>query len=178
MMGVIFNLLEEVVCDQFGEGFWCDMLDSSGVQGSYTSLGNYPDAEMLGLVGSAAKLSGIGEREILRWFGQRALPRLAERYSALVEQFGSAKEFLISVNSIIQPEVLKLYPGAVCPHFQFQVPDEEFTVLRYRSPRQLCALVEGFIDGVAGLYETMVNVVHESCTHDGARDCQLVVQWA
>lgn len=178
MKGVIFNLLEEVVCHEFGDGFWCDMLDMAGVQGSYTSLGNYPDAEFLNLIASASRLSGLSEREVLRWFGQRALPRLADRYSGMVKQFGSAKEFLLSVNSIIHPEVRKLYPGAVCPNFQFQIPDAASTILRYRSPRQLCALVEGFIEGAADHFKTKVSVAHTRCTHDGARDCELVVQWA
>lgn len=178
MKGIIFNVLEDVVCAHFGEDFWCDMLDLAKVQGSYTSLGNYPDSELLSLVATASRLGGLAERDVLCWFGRHALPRLARRFPSLMEGHQDGRDFLLSVNGIIHPEVRKLYPGAICPHFQFQHPGPRNTLVRYRSPRRLCALVEGFIQGSAEYFGTQVSVTHESCTHQGARDCELAVRWA
>jgi len=179
MKGIIFNLLEEIVLVEYGEETWLALLDDSGASGSYTSLGNYPDRELLGMVASAARALSLSEDDVLRWFGERAFPRLAERYPSLVSGHASPGALLLSVNTLIHPEVRKLYPGAVCPHFGFSpVEQGEGTRLLYRSPRRLCSLVEGFLAGVAAHFRTRVTVAHERCTHDGAEECQMAVTWA
>ena len=43
MKGVVFNLLEQLVARDFGEDTWDALLDASGLEGAYTSLGSYPD---------------------------------------------------------------------------------------------------------------------------------------
>lgn len=50
MKGIIFNLAEEVVSDAYGPDTWDDLLDAWGVDGAYTSLGNYPDDDLHRLV--------------------------------------------------------------------------------------------------------------------------------
>lgn len=124
MKGVIFNLLEEVVLEEFGEETWLALLDDSGASGSYTSLGNYPDDELRGLVDSAARALNLTPADVLRWFGERTFPRLAARYPALVSGHASPKALVLSVNTLIHPEVRKLYPGAICPHFGFSPLEE------------------------------------------------------
>jgi len=54
MKGILFNLAEEVVQEAYGDEVWERMLDESGVDGAYTSLGNYPDEEFFALVAAAA----------------------------------------------------------------------------------------------------------------------------
>lgn len=179
MKGIIFNLLEEIVLEEFGEETWLALIDDSGASGTYTSLGNYPDRELLGLVASAAKALNLSEGDVLRWYGERAFPKLAARYPSLVAGHASPDALLLSVNTLIHPEVRKLYPGAVCPHFDFGHAQEGTgTRLSYRSPRRLCSLVEGFLVGVAAHFETRVSVAHERCSHEGADECQLTVAWA
>ena len=65
MKGIIFNLLEEVVTQEHGEEAWEDLLDRSGVEGAYTSLGSYPDQEFLALLPETdidAALAGLVPR--------------------------------------------------------------------------------------------------------------------
>lgn len=52
--GVVFNLLEQAVTDAHGDDVWIDLLEEAGVEGAYTSLGSYPDSEIVALVGAAA----------------------------------------------------------------------------------------------------------------------------
>lgn len=178
MKGVIFNLLEEAVLEQLGDGVWEDLLDAADARGAYTSLGSYPDAEILRLVDAASAALGKTPAEILRWFGQAAAPGLAKRYPALFDDQRNARSFLLVLNTIIHPEVRKLYPGAVCPHFQYQEENDGALVLGYNSPRKLCALAEGLILGGAAHFGETVAVSQRACMHDGADACELVVQWA
>lgn len=178
MKGVIFNLLEEAVVDQFGDTAWDDLLDAAEVEGAYTSLGSYPDSEIMALVAAASAKLDLSPAAILRWFGKSAIPSLATRYPDFFSTPGNVRNFLLSVNTIIHPEVRKLYSGAGCPHFQFEERASGELIIGYSSPRMLCALAEGFIAGAADHFGESVQVAHAGCMHDGSAQCDLVVQWA
>lgn len=49
--------------------------------------------------------------------------------------------------------------------------------LGYRSPRKLCDLAHGFVEGVAAHYGETVTFSQPACMHDGAPSCQLQVTW-
>lgn len=171
MKGVVFNLLESVVCQVHGEDVWDDLLDRAGVSGSYTSLGNYPDAEMSALVGAAANLLSINEQDVLRWFGRAAMPVLAQRYESFFTSHASTRPFILSLNNIIHPEVRKIYPGADVPEFDFIDTDDGSLMMGYYSARKLCALAEGFVQGAADYYHETCQFEHRQCMHHGDDKC-------
>ena len=178
MKGIIFNLLEEVVTDTYGEQVWDSLLDTTGLPGSYTSLGQYPDHQLEKLVQAASQALGVPPREMLRWFGEAAMPRLAKRYPAFFSMHHATRPFVVSVNHIIHPEVLKLYPGADLPVFDFADGPEGTLVMGYRSPRKLCALAQGFVEGAAAHYHECVTVEHLACMHDGDPECRLRIAFS
>jgi len=175
MKGVIFNLLQEVVVAAHGERAWDDLLDWAGLDGVYTSLGSYDDAELMRLVAAAAALLSIPEDEVLRWFGRQAIPRMVTRWPAYFSAHQDTVPFLRSLNSVIHPEVRKLYAGAYCPHFDFTSPADGSLLIGYRSPRHLCGLAHGFILGVGDFYGDVLTVRHLECMHDGANRCLVSV---
>lgn len=120
MKGIIFNLLEEVVTNNHGSEVWDQLLDDAALDGAYTSLGNYPDQSMQALVMAASRTLDVSPFDVLRWFGQQAMPLLANLYPGFFSAQPSTRPFLLSVNSIIHPEVRKLYPEADCPTFEFR----------------------------------------------------------
>jgi len=175
MKGVVFNLLEEVVCEQHGEAAWDDLLDAAGASGTYTSLGSYPDSEMISLVMAASSALGQPPSEVLRWFGREAMPRLAGRYPVFFAPHSSARPFILTLNSIIHPEVRKLYSGAHCPHFDFDDAPDGALLIGYRSPRKLCTLAHGFIEGAAAHYHETAEIEHQRCMEHGHDRCVLRV---
>ncbi len=56
------------------------------MDGAYTSLGNYADADLSKLVAAAAAALHLSEYDVIRWFGREALPLLARKYPALFER--------------------------------------------------------------------------------------------
>lgn len=176
MKGIIFNLLEEVVTEHHGDAVWDDLLQAADSDGVFTSLGSYPDAELVALVEAASELTGTPVRTLLHWFGFQALPKLALRYPAFFDAARDARSLILSVNTIIHPEVRKLYSGASCPHFHF-VESPGTLSLGYASPRKLCDLARGFVEGVAAHYNETITLEQPRCMHDGAAACQLVVTW-
>jgi hypothetical protein len=176
MKGIVFNLLEEVVVRQHGEASWDDLLDATGLAGSYTSLGNYPDEEMQKLVLAGANALGRSPSEVLRWFGREAIPLLAKHYPAFFTGHHTTRSFVLSVNSIIHPEVRKLYAGAHCPFFRFEEQGDGTLLMGYESPRRLCALAEGFIEGAGDHFGEIAIVEHVSCMHNGDPKCLLSIR--
>lgn len=171
MKGIIFNLLEEVVISNHGEDTWDQLLATAELDGAYTSLGSYPDEQMQELVGAASQKLGLTAFEVLRWFGQQAIPLLFERYPAFFSTQSSTRPFVLSVNRIIHPEVRKIYPDANVPTFEFRHAPDGGLMMGYLSPRRLCALAQGFIEGAATHYGETVILEHRECMHKGDKRC-------
>jgi len=176
MKGIVFNLLEEVVTQEHGDQTWDLLLDQAGVQGAYTSLGSYPDAELLALVQAASAALKVPSQDVVRWFGRNAMSLLAKRYPHFFEPHRTLVSFLLTLNEIIHPEVRKLYPGANVPVFDFRIRGENAVELRYISRRRLCALAEGFVEGAAAVFGETVSIEQPRCMHRGDDHCLLVCQ--
>lgn len=158
MKGVIFNTVEEAVVDLGGEDLWDDLLDAAGVSGSYTALGNYPDEELVAIVGAASDALGLPVPEVLVTVGRAVLPHLAGRVPELVAQVDTAQEFLSSVHEVIHVEVKKLYPDAKPPDLAYQFLDNGGLELSYKSGRHLEDLAEGLLLGTGDLFEQPLSV--------------------
>lgn len=175
--GVVYNVLEEAVVEKFGADVWDDLLDEVGLAGAYTSLGNYPDEEMFALIDAAASKLDMTSGDALRWFGEQAMPLLKIRYPNFFTPHISSRSFVLSVNSIIHPEVRKLYSGANCPFFHFRETPEGNVTMGYESSRRMCDLAHGFIKGAAGIFCETVDITHHTCMKHGADKCLMEIKW-
>lgn len=174
MKGLLFNLLELVVTDQFGEDAWDDVLDDAGAAGAYTAIGNYPDKEFLQLLDVLPAGAGSSAADQLRWFGRAAMPMLAQRYEVFFAPHATTRSFLLSLNDIIHPEVRKLYAGGDVPVFDFENGNgvgPNSVRMGYRSPRRFCHLAEGFVLGAADYFGQSVTLHQPECMHHGADRC-------
>jgi hypothetical protein len=175
--GIVFNLLEQLVARDFGEDTWDALLDASGLDGVYTSLGSYPDEDLAKLVGAASDALSMPADDVVLWFGRNALPLFAERYPRLFEPHDSTQSFVLTLNSIIHPEVRKLYPGADVPEFDFEVR-EGVLVMGYRSPRKMCSFAEGLLLGAADHFEERLTIEQPLCMKRGDPQCVLECTFA
>ena len=177
MKGIMFNLLEDVLADQYGPAAWDQLLDETGLPGVYAALGTYPDAEFMRLIDGAARLADCPRDDMLRRFGIAAFPRLVERYPNFLHGISDARTLLLSINRIVHMEVRKLYAGAGCPQLRFAIAPKKLRI-GYASPRRLCALAEGLILGAAQYFGEQVELHHPECVHRGDTSCRMDVQWA
>ena len=112
MKGVVFNLLEAVIRRDYGDDTWEALLEAAETDGAYSSLGNYPDEEVMKLVGAASSALNMPADDVVRWFGRNALPLLAKKHPHFFAAHKSTRPFLLALNDVIHSEVRKLYPGA------------------------------------------------------------------
>lgn len=157
MKGIIFNVVEEVVTELFDAATWDHLLQEADVDGSYTALGNYEEIELERIVAAGCAATGEDREGLLRIVGRRSLTKLCERVPASVISASDAFSFIESVNDIIHPEVLKLYPGSAPPVFECERVGDQLRV-QYRSTRDLGSLAEGLITAVGDRFGTTLDV--------------------
>jgi hypothetical protein len=171
MKGIVFNLLEQAVVEEHGEDTWDALLEAAGVDGAYTSLGNYPDEELGRLVSAASAALETPPEDVVRWFGRTALPLLAQQYPQFFDPHTSSRSFMLTLNDIIHPEVRKLYSGAEVPVFTYYPAPDDALLMGYKSTRKLCHFGEGLIEGAAAHYNEDVLVEQPKCVLRGDDQC-------
>ena len=176
MKGIVFNLLEEVVTREYSADTWDDLLDAASLNGSYTSLGSYPDEDLSKLVMAASSALQQPPADVIRWFGRSAVPLLAEKYPGFFRPHTSTRSFVLTLNEIIHPEVRKIYPGADVPEFDFEVA-ESALLIGYNSKRRLCSFAQGLIEGTAEHYDEEIELEHLNCMIRGDDKCLIRVDF-
>lgn len=173
MKGIVFNLLEQVIRDEFGEDTLDDILDSAVPDSAYTAVGSYPDQEFLAIVGAASAKLEMPVDDLVRWFGVKAMEHFHRLYPQFFSPHDNARSFVLTLNDIIHPEVRKLFPGADVPDFDFDEDTDRpgAVSLGYVSPRKLCSFAEGLIEGAATHYGERVTMTQSSCMKRGDARC-------
>ena len=174
MKGVLFNVIEEVVESAMSPDEWDDVIEAAGVSGAYTSLGNYPDADLDAIVRAVGAAAGLSIDDTLRLAGRLGFERLAARAPSQLARCATWRDVLTTLDDIIHPEVLKAYPDAELPQFDVVSAGDDIT-MRYTSARRMCALADGLIVGCGTWYGSVLTVRHETCVHRGDPTCTLRV---
>lgn len=177
MKGIVFHLLHQVVAKQHGEKTWDALLTEAGLEGAYTSLGSYDDGELFKIVGAASRRLALPPADVVRWFGRGAIPLLAEHYPRVFAPHAQARAFVLTLNSVIHPEVRKMYPGADVPNFDFDTSSPDVLVMHYRSKRRMCSFAEGLLEGAADYFHETARVEHTQCMHRGDPQCELRIRF-
>lgn len=179
MKGIIFNLLEEYIEKNLGEGKYEEIMERCILNGKgpFIGPGTYPDDDFMAIVGGTVKEAGIPMPIALRSFGEFCFHRLAEKYPDFVNPYTHPKPFLKSVESIVHVEVKKLYEGSNPPGFSYIDSVSDRLVIQYSSGRMLCQFMEGLIDGVAGHYQFPINYKQTACMLDGDGICEFDISF-
>lgn len=175
MKGVVFCLFKKMVVTRIGPEAWDTLLERSKlstVGGVFDGSTTYPDEDLYALFGAASAVTGRPAGELLRAFARFSFPDLVAVDPSFVPPGSTARGFLRSVDSVIHAEVRKQQPGAQLPYFGFEACPPDRLVMLYRSPRGLCDLVAGFIDGVGDYFAEEITQAHTRCRHRGDTECR------
>lgn len=173
MKGMIFNLLENFIIDNFGDDVFEDILDASTLitQEPFVNAGLYPDQDFLELVSQACSKLNISPEIASRKFGEYCFPRLAKMHANFIDKASSAREFIESVDGVVHVEVLKLYPGVDLPKFDYDDNNDNTLNIKYISKRKLCFFMEGLLIGCATYFGEKIEYKQLKCYHKGDDHC-------
>ena len=163
MKGIIFTELLEMVEEQFSLDMVDQIIDSCELEsgGAYTAVGTYSHEELLQLVRELSAESGIPAPALVQAFGERAFGVFASKYSVLFDGIPTAFDFLKRVEDFVHVEVLKLYPDAELPTFEWNQPADDTLVLVYSSARPFADLAVGLINGCAAHFNESLALERE-----------------
>jgi predicted hydrocarbon binding protein len=138
----------------------------------------YSDERFSKLVERACETTGLAREALLRDFGAFTAERTFVRlYPALFDLAGSARSFLLTVEKPIHELVRVAIPNARPPKLAVSELDEHRISIVYTSPRRLCALLRGLVDGTARHYREIVRLDERSCMNRGDRSCTFEVHF-
>lgn len=175
--GTVFNLLARVVRRERGEDAWDALLDAAACDGVYTSLGTYPDAELVRLIRAAARTWHASPRAVLRWLGRHAVPLFARDHPALFAMPATRGSVPANVDAAVCA-VLRRPCGAVIDPASGVGAGLRDARWRCDGPRRrLRGLALGWVEGVADYYGVSLDldVDEPQCRREGDRSCSLVM---
>lgn len=180
MKGVMFRVLEKMVVTRLGADAWETLLHQTTLQtpwGGYVGPASYPDEDLLALVNTASAMTGRTVAELLRAYGRFAFAELARMVPGFISAGLGAKAFLLSVDRVIHVEVRKLHAGANLPYFCYEDPGPDRLVMLYESPRGLCDVTSGLIDGTGDYFSEDIEQVHAQCKQKGHSQCRFELRF-
>lgn len=177
MKGAVFIALNDMIENDYGMDVWNELLDEVKPEskGIYTSAKDYPDEEIVSFVLAISKKLSLPTQDVTRLFGFELFKELNSKFSIFTEQKDDLFSFLDSIEKVIHVEVRKLFENPSLPTLDCTQLSESEMEISYHSPRKLCFLAEGLIQGAAEHYDEKITLAHETCMHDGAENCIIKV---
>jgi hypothetical protein len=176
MHGLIFTTFRDFVTTQYGPGIAKSVHEGQPV---HVLTEAYADEDFLALVTRACEVTGMEASDLVREFGVFAggttFPRL---YPAFFAVAGSARPFLLTVEDLIHELVRATIPRATPPQLRVAPLGDDGVQITYSSPRKLCDLLRGLVEGTARHYGEKVEIAETACMRDGAPACLFEVRFS
>ena len=176
MHGVIFSSFRDFLTAEHGSDAAQRIFDGEPV---YLLSESYPDENLERLVGRATAELGLEVDQFIHDFGVfTASTTFARLYPAFFAIASSAREFLLTVETRIHELVRATIPNAEPPQLHVTELGPEGVSISYSSPRRLCLLLQGLVEGTAAHYVETVAIEQPTCMHRGEARCTFEVRFS
>lgn len=177
MHGLIFVTWEKYLNERYGEELLRQYREEIGETAATSPLTSrtYNDEVLLAGVQAACKLTGAPLDTILWEYGRYFIFNgLTSHLCAyLLSKVQNGRDLLLMMRKA-HAQMRRLPDGLTPPLFEYEAisSSPQDLSLIYDSPRHLCALLWGAIEGAAQRYGQRVQVVEVSCMKHGAPVCR------
>jgi len=183
MHGLIFVTWEKYLAERFGSALLNNYRSTIGETAATSPLASrvYDDATLLAGVGAAAQLTRMPADTLLweygRYFMMNGLTSHLCAY--LLAQVHSGRDLLLTMRDA-HAQMRRTPDGLTPPLFSYEAisSDPHELALIYDSPRRLCSVLWGAIEGAADRYGEKVQVVERSCMKRGAPICRFELHFS
>ncbi len=183
MHGLIFVTWEKYLAERFGSSLLTKYRDVIGETAATSPLASrvYDDATLLAGVGAACELTGLSADTLLWEYGRYFMINgLTNHLCAyLLTQVHSGRDLLLAMRQAHTQ--MRRTPDAITPPlfvYEFISSDPHEMALIYESPRKLCSVLWGAIEGAAERYGERVRIVETSCMKQGAPVCRFMLRFS
>jgi heme-NO-binding protein len=182
MHGLIFVTWEKYLAERFGSALLNDYRHAIGEGVGEAPLVSrvYSDEQLLAGVAAAHRLTRVEVDTLLREYGRYfILNGLTSRLCAyLLNDVQSGRDLLLAM-SRAHEQMSHADASVTPPLFQYAAMAGEPSGLymTYDSPRKLCPLLFGSIEGAAERYGEQAHIREESCMRKGAPACVFAIRF-
>lgn len=182
MHGLVFVTWEKYLGERFGNSLMADYRQAIGEGIGESPLVSrvYDDAQLLAGVAAASRLTRTPADTLLYEYGRYfILNGLSSRLCAyLLNAVHSGRDLLLTM-SRAHEQMQYADAGVTPPLFGYQpMPgDPSGLMMYYDSPRQLCSLLHGSIEGAAIRYGEQAQVSEDTCMKRGAPVCTFAIRF-
>jgi predicted hydrocarbon binding protein len=167
--------MERFVAEKYGQEQWTALRNKAGLENRiYLAVNEYPDAEIVALVTSAAEMTGLESGAVLESFGEFIAPALIKLYGHLLKPAWRTLDVIGNTERAVHTVVRVKNAGARPPLLKTQRQSEDCVVLIYHSPRKMCTFAIGIAHGLAKHFHEEISVHETECMHKGASSCVIV----
>ena len=183
MHGLIFVTWERYLAERYGEAVLQHYREEIGETAATSPLTSrtYTDEALLAGMRVACKLTGVAIDTILWEYGRYLMINgLTSHLCAyLLTKVNNGRDLLLMMRKA-HAQMRRLPDGLTPPVFEYDlaVPSPDEVTLIYDSPRKLCTLLWGAIEGAAQRYGQWAQVVELSCMKHGAPVCRFDVRFS
>jgi len=174
--GVIFTSLRDYLTATHGSDVAQEVFADQPI---FLLSESYDDAVLLELIGAAAAATGQEPNEVVHDFGvftaQTTFTRLYPAFFAIAP---SSREFLLTVETRIHELVRATIPNAAPPQLRIDEHGADGVRIVYSSPKRLCVLLRGLVQGTASHYGETASLEESACMHRGDAACTFEVTLA
>ena len=183
MHGLIFVTWEKYLAERFGVTTLRKYRDALGETSATAPLTSrvYEDAVLLAGVTTLNGITHVKPDTLLREFGYYFILNGLTRHlcAYLLTQVNSARDLLLTMHDAHE-QMSRLPEGLTPPLFEYRIQHTrptELTII-YDSPRKLCSVLLGAIEGAAERYGEKVSVVEQTCMKHGASVCRFRIHFS
>jgi predicted hydrocarbon binding protein len=171
--GLIFVSFRDYLAAEFGATTEQEVMEG---EPRYLVSEAYADERLTNIVERACRLTGSAPDALLRDFGAfTAEMTFARLYPRLFDLSGTARSFLLTVETRIHEVVRVAIPGALPPELVVSEAGTNAISIVYTSRRKLCAMLRGLVEGTARHYGEAVQIEEQACMHRGDKACTFLV---
>lgn len=178
MQGLIFVTWEKYLSERFGAALFKEYRAAIGETAATSPLASrtYSDDVLIAGVKAASKLTLMPLDTLLWEYGRYFIFNgLTSHLCAyLLTKVNNGRDLLFMMRKA-HAQMRRLPDGLTPPVFEYEVAssalDQELSLI-YDSPRHLCVLLWGAVEGAAQRYGQRVQVVESSCMKNGAPVCR------
>ncbi|ODN43216.1 heme NO-binding domain-containing protein [Piscirickettsia litoralis] len=174
------KIFTEFVVASFGEDVLAELAEIVPAMQMAGAVEKSLDSVMVTSVQVLAERTGKTASSIFNMFGESLLSRLLEDYQELYADDGDGdinfQLFLSRIESLLHTELKKVIAYSDLPKIDCSIVNAHEYELTYRSPRKLCAILEGVVTAAANHFHVKYQLKHKPCMNQGAGHCVLAIQ--
>ncbi len=183
MHGLIFVTWEKYLTERFKGSVLSEYQNTLSQTLATTPLASrtYDDGILLAGVAAVSRITSVPAETLLREFGRYFITNGLTRHlcAYILTQVHSGRDLLLVMHDAHQ-QMSRLPESLTPPLFQYTTQPhkaDELTLI-YDSPRKLCSVLLGAIEGAAERYGEQVHVVEQTCMNRGDLVCHFEIRFS